>query len=650
MMKTRHHAEKRIIWEVPMHRFRLYYSPAVLIASFAYLGSVAHAWTPPQNVTNLPSGQRAVFPDLTTDGNGDLHMVWLGGYDPTSNWYVWFQSYNGVSWTSPITLSTNGGSRPDLITDGSNTLHLCYEDDGEDNVWYRQRVGANWSSPTNLQTGGRSISPHIAATPDGTNILVAWHEDFQVGNEWDIFVNIYSNGSWSGVQNISTDGDLSSEPRVTVDQGGNFHVVWQSDGEVIYHRQRYTNGLWNSITRLDHTAERSISGDIATGPDGQVHVVFSEDNGSGGWEVWHRAFDGSTWSPLVNVSNHSGATDDVGAVITVDAYNRMHVVWHDFDNIFYSTKPVVGGAWSARQAIVSGQYSCTEADIATGINDTLHVTWQSRPAQSSNWNVYYSSQSNPPPGPRGTISGTITDEYGAGVSGAAITINSVTYGVSGAGGSYSVLIAPGTYSVTADKAYYAGQTIGGVSVVANQTTNVDFSIDAQEPAAVTAFTVTGGNQQNQLSWTNPPGNFTATVLAYSTDAPPATVNDGTLLENRPAAPGSNDSTTHTGLANGTTYYYSAFAYWIDASTHYAIAAHAEGTPAGPADYDRDGDVDAGDHGKFQICRSGDGISQDDPNCEDMKFDSDDDVDNDDFNAFMQCWSGPNIPANPHCAG
>ena len=82
-----------------------------------------------------------------------------------------------------------------------------------------------------------------------------------------------------------------------------------------------------------------------------------------------------------------------------------------------------------------------------------------------------------------------------------------------------------------------------------------------------------------LSWTNPADvDFVGTMIRYWTDGTyPVDQNDGTLVCDRTAAPGSEDSFTHSeGVENGTTYYYSAFTY--DEVPNYSETAHASATP------------------------------------------------------------------------
>ncbi|GMU23794.1 MAG: hypothetical protein AMXMBFR13_38720 [Phycisphaerae bacterium] len=71
------------------------------------------------------------------------------------------------------------------------------------------------------------------------------------------------------------------------------------------------------------------------------------------------------------------------------------------------------------------------------------------------------------------------------------------------------------------------------------------------------------------------------------------------------------------------------------------------TPVAP-DYDHDGDVDQEDFGHFQLCYTGSGVSQEDPNCWNALLDGDDAVDGDDFDVFQRCSNGPSVPADPGC--
>jgi hypothetical protein len=174
------------------------------------------------------------------------------------------------------------------------------------------------------------------------------------------------------------------------------------------------------------------------------------------------------------------------------------------------------------------------------------------------------------------------------------------------------------------------------------------AVDSIPPGPVTQFTAVAGNTQVNLSWRNPAdADFTATTIRYSTSSFPISATDGLSATEAPGTPGSIGSFVHTGLTNGTMYYYAAFAHDQVGNNSPRITVLT--VPVGPADYDHDGDVDQDDFGHFQVCLTGQTIPQYDPNCQNAKFDGDADVDETDFQAFLNCMRGPGNPAEPDCA-
>jgi hypothetical protein len=166
------------------------------------------------------------------------------------------------------------------------------------------------------------------------------------------------------------------------------------------------------------------------------------------------------------------------------------------------------------------------------------------------------------------------------------------------------------------------------------------------PAGPTGFTATAGNTWNLLRWTNPSSEtYQNTIVVFRTDRTPAGPADGTVLFNQAADWGSVTQITHDGLINGTTYYYAAFA--GNGGAGYSAGTQAAARPFGPADFDRDGDVDISDWGVFQACLSGPFVWAG-AACMPSDLDLDYDVDDDDCTLMLGCLSGPNVYADPHC--
>ena len=124
-----------------------------------------------------------------------------------------------------------------------------------------------------------------------------------------------------------------------------------------------------------------------------------------------------------------------------------------------------------------------------------------------------------------------------------------------------------------------GLTIGKKGEKGAVDTRHSVGLDTTPPAHVSAFTATSGDGHVILSWTNPAdSDFAGNMIRYRTDGThPTDHTDGTLVCDRSAAPGSEDSFTHTeGVENDITYYYSAFTY--DEVPNYSETAHASATP------------------------------------------------------------------------
>ncbi len=395
-------------------------------------------------------------------------------------------------------------------------------------------------------------------------------------------------------------------------------------------------------------AKRCGLNSLHASADGFVHAGYTDDDGTG-WEIFYKYFDGAAWSSPVNVSNHAGVSDDVNGHVYSDALGRLYMVWDDLTNIYYSTAASRTSPWSARETLVGGQYSVSAADMTIDTGIMARVVWQARPGQASNWNIYLTSQSVGTPGPTGTLAGEVRDQNNAPLASATVSTGNAA-GLTNANGQFSFAVPVGTYTVTATKPYYTSQSITGVTISQGQTTTRNFQVASIGPGPVSSFTVAAGNLQNVLTWTNPSsGQLAGVRIRVRTDSVyPSGPEDGLQVADVPGSPGAAGSFTHSALTNGVSCNYAAFAYDGNASRSYSSGQFAQGTPAGPADYDRDGDVDQADWGEFQLCLSGAFIAQPDANCAGMKFDLDDDVDDDDITLFLGCWSGPGEYANPYC--
>jgi len=92
--------------------------------------------------------------------------------------------------------------------------------------------------------------------------------------------------------------------------------------------------------------------------------------------------------------------------------------------------------------------------------------------------------------------------------------------------------------------------------------------DLDAPGKIAGFTATPGDLKIDLSWSNPTNeDFEKVKIQFSTTAYPLNEDDGTNIYE-----GTGEAKSHTGLTNGTRYYYSAFT--VDDVGNWSDAAHA----------------------------------------------------------------------------
>lgn len=285
-------------------------------------------------------------------------------------------------------------------------------------------------------------------------------------------------------------------------------------------------------------------------------------------------------------------------------------------------------------------------------NQQCRGYWMTKPdASHSAARDYFVSLLNPPPPPpTGRVLGHIRDASGQPVPTAVVFVTNTDSYVTQNSGAYGLKLPPGTYTLHVEHSYYQPRSMPGVAVTAGQDVVLDVTLDIVQPAPVEEFSVESGNQANTLGWTNPADSRHAgTMVRFSTSAHPVHPTDGELLIDQTGAPGALHQFHHGSLANAQSYYYTAFAYTNTPHRMYATGLQVTGTPAGPGDFDADGDVDQDDFGHFQSCYSGSAVHQDDPACQNARFDDDLDVDLNDFHMFKACMSGADILADPVCA-
>ncbi|HET8683421.1 MAG TPA: carboxypeptidase regulatory-like domain-containing protein [Micromonosporaceae bacterium] len=197
--------------------------------------------------------------------------------------------------------------------------------------------------------------------------------------------------------------------------------------------------------------------------------------------------------------------------------------------LVWSASPVLRGDIAQTRSLLDG----TAIDVSsTGCGGTS--------AKNNNFGEgrlsAYQAVLNAPRGPTGTLTGVVTDAgTGAAVAGVTVSVSgpSSRSTTTDANGRYTLLLTPGTYSVTAGGGLYQSQTVTGVVVNANQTTTRNFALtrlptgtltgtvtDSSNGAALAGATVVATGPVTVSRTTDSTGRYTMTlpIGSYSVTA------------------------------------------------------------------------------------------------------------------------------------
>jgi len=204
-------------------------------------------------------------------------------------------------------------------------------------------------------------------------------------------------------------------------------------------------------------------------------------------------------------------------------------------------------------------------------------------------------------------------------------------------GLYSfLLVPPGSYSVSFDKAGVGNAMVHNVEVTVGAVTRLNVTLAQTVTCSIFAdkSTVRAGESITFTPLVNVP--LGDSVLSYTWH-----FGDG--------------DTSGTGLPGLVTHAYAdsgPYTVLLELATSGSGNVSSNLLPITvsppPGDIDGDGDVDMDDFGVVQNCLTASTIPQEDPACQDARLDGDGDVDGADVDLFLGCLSGANVPSNPFC--
>lgn len=232
-------------------------------------------------------GISSINPVMAVDSNNHVHAVWRTLSAGVMQ--VQYRKYiPGYGWglIENITSAVSEKQSPMIVVDSSDTIHVAWADSRDTTgpvyfeIYYCSKPSAGtWSNATRLSVGlgSDSLNPFLA--PDGSNNLHLVWEDNRDGN-FEIYYRQWqaSASAWTAEQRLTSEAAPSRNPRVVVDPSLQIQVVWD-DGRYLgggwwnqyslYYKRK--TAFWGDDTRLSGKGCRaSIVADSAS----NLHVAF----------------------------------------------------------------------------------------------------------------------------------------------------------------------------------------------------------------------------------------------------------------------------------------------------------------------------------------------------------------------------------------
>ena len=350
----------------------------------------------PTDVLVRDGDSHAEDPDITTDSDGNVYVVWEDWYVDTASVYdrrilCSRSSDSGTTWTAPARVDDRPDrarsiGTPQIAADSAGSLFCAWFDrraGDEGHIWSSVSTdqGATWSRNVRVDddTTDEGVGrPDVVVQPGTNHYLVAAQIPRRVGSHWEAGTALYRSTDMGltfqpGVQ-IDTSRYDTRHPHVAADRD---HIICDyfsepyraGDTSIAEARTFYTQGdSWGTpvpMTNLDSLHEVYYSGHLAISGDGRVHTALTVDNTANELEnIYYTSSSdhGVSWSDLEHVSDDTTMRcnwPDIGA----DSTGHAYIVWYQpnasHGEIWFATNAPLGIAEEPMRQPISVQPSAT---------------------------------------------------------------------------------------------------------------------------------------------------------------------------------------------------------------------------------------------------------------------------------------------------
>jgi len=232
---------------------------------------------------------------IASDSIGNVHVVYkeyLGN--------IFYKKYDAQSqsWQEKVQLSTSGGADfPDVATDKDENVHVVWNAlSGGLDIFYRKYLAKPqvWGPIERLTYQGKPFILSSIAIDQERNVHVVWEGCIDWVTPHQIWYKKYDGtiGIWHPETTLTSSDRWEADPFIATDMKGNLHIVWDSSFEfgVYYKRYVVDSAMWEPEYRLTYDDSIATFSAIAADSGGNLHVIWT-DYRDGNPEVYYKRYE-----------------------------------------------------------------------------------------------------------------------------------------------------------------------------------------------------------------------------------------------------------------------------------------------------------------------------------------------------------------------
>ena len=317
-----------------------------------------------------PTGNDQGSPDLVSDADGTLYLVWTEY--PTEAASVYFaQRSPAGGWSEPFLVGT--GEEPAVTIDPSGNVYVAWQRNSgfSYDIYLRRRAGGTWDNSIAVADSQYDETrPALAAAPDGS-VYLAWEGYNAAAEQHTISVARQVGGSWAvEFQTEAIIGNGQYRPALAADNDSNVFLAYvdetaDQNGD-LYVIGRLAGSGWPSASTAEFVDYASSQKPSAADTDSQGNLFVAYTSGT---------------SLCIRRRDVAGGWQFNGCIADVSDYNGIDMIVDD-DNSVNWTK-TNNDDWPALQVnnnnVLDNEVRNPAGPVlATGPEGTLVVIWSSQ--------------------------------------------------------------------------------------------------------------------------------------------------------------------------------------------------------------------------------------------------------------------------------